>query len=337
MADVLSQEEIDALLGALSSGEVSAEEIKHEEERKKVRIYSFKRPSKFSKEQMRTLDMIHEGFARAVGTSLSARTRALTSVTIASIDQMTFEEFTRSMANPTMLAVFSTDTLPSNSILEMNLKIAYVIVEKLLGGPGSVMKKLRTPTDIEMTIIKREMLTILDILKEAWVNVINFVPHLETLETNPQFVQIVPPNEMVILITFSVVISGHEGFMNLCLTSSMLEPILPKLTASSWFTSGKEELSEMDVKRNKEMLKEIAVPVRVELGSVKLTFSEILSLNIGDVVRLSRKAKDDVDVKIGTKVKFKAKPGIVDMKKAVIITKPVEEREFTFTSSGSRS
>ncbi|RKX55304.1 MAG: flagellar motor switch protein FliM [Thermotoga sp.] len=337
MADVLSQKEIDALLGALSSGEVSAEEIKQEEETKKVRIYSFKRPSKFSKEQMRTLDMIHEGFARTIGTNLSARTRALTSITIASIDQMTFEEFTRSMANPTILAVFSADTLPSNSIFEVNLKVAYVIVEKLLGGPGSAVKKIRTPTDIEMAIIKREMLTMLDILKDAWVNVIGFIPHLETLETNPQFVQIVPPNEMVILITFNVVISGIEGFMNLCLTSSMLEPVLPKLTASSWFTSGKEELSEMDVKRNKEVLKEISVPVKVEIGSIRLTFSEILSLNVGDVIRLDRKAKSSIDVKIGTKVKFKARPGTVGMKKAIVITEPVEESELIFTSSERRS
>ncbi|HPB83895.1 MAG TPA: flagellar motor switch protein FliM, partial [Spirochaetota bacterium] len=201
MTEILSQDEIDALLTAISTGEVDTTDYTATKEQRKVKIYDFRRPDKFSKDQIRTLQMMHETFARLTTTALSAQLRALVSVHVASVDQLTYEEFIRSIPNPTTLAVVNMDPLKGSAVLEIDPSITFTIIDKLFGGRGEQTKISRELTDIEQSVMEGIIVRILGNLREAWSNVIDLRPRLGNIETNPQFAQIVPPNDMVVLIT----------------------------------------------------------------------------------------------------------------------------------------
>lgn len=236
-ADVLSQSEIDQLLSALSTGVVSAEEMKVEEKQKKVKVYDFKRPDKFSKDQIRTLYMLHENFARLLNTYLSTNLRTLVNISVASVEQLAYEEFIRSLSNPSVIGIFNMSPLKGNVIFEINPNIAFSIIDRLFGGEGTVINKIRTLTDIEETIIRKVITKSLDNLQEAWRHVVNTEPRLEVIETNPQFTQIVPPNDMVVIVTLQTQIGQVEGLINICIPYLVLEPIMSKLTTTFWVAS----------------------------------------------------------------------------------------------------
>ena len=215
--DVLSQTEIDDLLSALSTGVVSVEEIKNEQKQKKIKAYDFKRPDKFSKDQIRTLYMLHENFARLLNTYLSAHLRTLIHIDVASVDQLTYEEFIRSLPNPSVINVFQMRPLKGNAILEINPNIVFSIIDRLFGGPGLPPAKPRALTDIEEAITRRVVNKALESLQEAWKQVVAIEPRADAIETNPQFTQIVPPNDMVVIITLQAKIGQAEGLINICI------------------------------------------------------------------------------------------------------------------------
>ena len=228
-ADVLSQAEIDELLSALSTGMVSTEEIETERRQKKVKVYDFKRPDKFSKDQLRTLQMIHENFARLLNTYLSAQLRTMVHLDVVSVDQLTYEEFIRSLPNPSVISVFQMNPLKGNAILEINPNIVFAIIDRLFGGPGLAPNKARPLTDIEETIMRRIIEKALTYFQEAWKQVIELSPKQGILETNPQFTQIVTPSDMVVIVTLQAKIGTVEGMLNLCLPYIVLEPVLRTL------------------------------------------------------------------------------------------------------------
>ncbi len=308
MSDVLSQEEIDKLLQSLSTGEVDIEEIKEEEEKKSVKPYDFKRPSKFSKEQLRTFEMIHENFARSVSTYLSGRVRSFVNVSLASVDQITYEEFTRSLPNPSFITIFSSRDLVGNAVMEMGLEIFYTILDLILGGPGIPVGN-RSPTDVELSIMRKEIINILTHLAQAWEEIHEFVPNIENIESNPQFVQVAPPNEMVVLVTLYMSIGKTEGFMNICWPSSVIEPFGEKLSARLWFTASSPEVSPEDVEKLRSSLKGSIATVSAVLGETVQKLGEILTLNIGDVIRLNTHQDDPVILRVNGRDKFKALPG----------------------------
>jgi len=325
LPEVLDQSEIDSLLQALETGELSAEEVKSEEEEKKIKIYDFARPSKFSKEQLRTLEMIHESFARGVSNYLSGRMRTFVEITNASIDQITYEEFIRSITPPTFLGVFTAPELHGNAVIEVNLKIVFAMIDRLLGGVGGVYQKFRALTDIESTLAKSELIRILSSLKEAWNDIYAFTPELVTIENNPQFVQIIPPNEMVVMVTLDVKLGEAEGFMNLCWPSSLLESFSSKLYAESYFKEGAQGISEEEREKLKAVIEEAVLEVSAEVGEAKLTLQELLDLNEGDVVMLDRHVDDMIDLYVNGKKKFKCVPGKHKGFNAVKIVESVEE------------
>lgn len=329
MTDVLSQEEIDRLLQAVSSGEVSIEEIKKEEE-KKVKPYDFRRPSKFSKEHIRVFDMIHENFARSVSTYLSGRVRTFTNINLASIDQISYEEFIRSLPIPSFIVVFTAPEFVGNAIIEMNLEIFYTILDLILGGPGIPHVK-RTPSDIETSIMRKEVINILTNLSQAWSEVYHFVPSIESIENNPQFVQIAPPNEMVLLVSLFVTVGKTEGFLNVCWPSSLTEPFIDRLTSKSWFIAKREQVSEKMIQDLRQNIKTMNVALSAILGETVLTVKEILDLEVGDVIRLRTHRDGEIAIEVHGKPKFMAQPGVFKGHKAAKITrilKPeVEEDE----------
>lgn len=322
MSDILSQDEIDRLLQALKSGELSAEEIKQEE--KKVKVYDFRRPSKFSKEHIRVFDMIHENFARSVSTYLSGRVRTFVSINLASIDQITYEEFIRSLPAPAFIVVFSAPEFVGSAILEMNLELFYTILDLILGGPGIPNVK-RPPSEIEISIMRKEIMNILANLAQAWSDVFSFSPTIESIENNPQFVQIAPPSEMVLLVSLFLTIGKTEGFMNVCWPSSLTEPFMDRLSSRNWFkVAKKEQVSEKMQKDLLTNLNQMNIVLSAVLGEAILTVREILELEVGDVIRLKSHKDEDIVVNVQGKPKFLARPGTYKGYRAVKITRIIE-------------
>lgn len=324
--DVLSQSEIDKLLSALSDGTVSAEEVKADEEQKKIKVYDFKRPDKFSKDQIRTLFMLHESFSRLFNTYLSAHLRTLVSVEVASVEQLTYQEFVLSLANPSVISILALPPLKGNIILEVNTEIAFAFIDRVLGGEGGVGIKSRVLTDIEEAVMRRFVDTAMKHLKEAWSNVVDFTPTYEASESNPQFAQIVPPSDMVVIVTIQIKIGDVEGMMNICIPYLVLEPIMSKLTTTFWVASAvakDDDPTQVDILQKK--IKKTKVPFIVQLGSIDITINEFLTLGFGDVLQMDTKVDDDLNCLVGTRPKFKCRPGTSGKHMAVQITKIINE------------
>ncbi len=324
--DVLSQSEIDKLLSALSEGTVSADEMKVDESQKKIKTYDFKRPDKFSKDQIRTLYMLHESFARMFNTYLSTHLRTMVSVEVASVEQLTYQEFVQSLSNPSVISVLAVPPLKGNIILEVNTEIAFAYIDRVFGGEGKVGLKPRVLTEIEEAVMKRFVTTAMNQLKESWQNVVEFFPNLEATESNPQFTQIVPPSDMVVIITIQMKVGDVEGMMNICIPYLVLEPIMPKLTTTFWVAasvSKDDNPSQVDVLQRK--IERTKVPFVVEMGRIEISIQEFLTLGFGDVLQLDTKVDDEFKCMIGTRPKYYCRPGTFGKKMAVQITGIVNE------------
>jgi flagellar motor switch protein FliM len=325
MTEVLSQDEIDQLLTAISTGEVEGEEALKRAETRKIKIYDFKRPDKFSKDQIRTLQMMHETFARLTTTSLSAQLRTIVHVHVASVDQLTYEEFLRSIPNPTTLSVINMDPLKGSSIFEIDPSITFTIIDRLFGGPGEASKINRELTDIELSVIEGIIVRILGNLREAWSNVIDLRPRLGNIETNPQFAQIVPPSDMVVLITLETKVGDVEGMTNFCIPYLTIEPIITKLSAQYWYSSIRKGGTTENLAILKKRLDTVYVDLIAELGSLDISVKDVLHLQRSDIIKLERnKVNDNMILKIGNKKKFYARPGVIGSHMAVQITGKAE-------------
>ncbi|TAL37871.1 MAG: flagellar motor switch protein FliM [Spirochaetes bacterium] len=326
MTEILSQDEIDALLTAISTGEVDTTDYSAAKEQRKVKIYDFRRPDKFSKDQIRTLQMMHETFARLTTTALSAQLRALVSVHVASVDQLTYEEFIRSIPNPTTLAVINMDPLKGSAVLEIDPSITFTIIDKLFGGLGESAKISRELTDIELSVMEGIIVRILGNLREAWSNVIDLRPRLGNIETNPQFAQIVPPNDMVVLITLETKVGEVEGMTNLCIPYITIEPVISKLSAQYWYSSIRKGATDENMTIIQGRLESVELPISAEIGEVEVTMQEVMNLTVGDVVKLpDTKISSDMVLRISGRKKFKCRPGVVGTRLAVQIGEHIEE------------
>ena len=329
MNEVLSQDEIDQLLTAISSGDTDTDDYKPVNSAKKIKMYDFKRPDKFSKEQLRTVSIMHETFARLTTTSLSAQLRSFVTVHVASVEQITYEEFIRSIPNPTTLAVINMDPLKGNAVLEIDPAITFCMIDRLFGGRGLTSgNKNRDLTDIEQEVMEGVIVRILANIREAWTQVIDLRPRFAQIETNPQFAQIVPPTEMVVLITLETKAGEEEGMMNFCIPYLVLEPIVSKLSSQYWFSSVRKNSTTQYLGTIKQQLTSVDMDVVADFGSINLPIRDVLSLRVGDVIRLSNiKVGDPLSLSVGNEKKFYCQPGVVGKKMAVQITGKVENVE----------
>ncbi|MGG3279705.1 flagellar motor switch protein FliM [Paenibacillus solani] len=325
MVDVLSQNEIDALLAALSSGEMDAEELKKEETQKKIRSYDFKRALRFSKDHIRSLTRIHENFARYLTTYFSAQLRTFVQINVVQVEQLPYDEFIRSIPKMTVLNIFEAEPLVGRMVLEVHPNIAYAMLDRLLGGTGIAPSSINSMTEIETIIMERIFSRAFDSLQEAWKTVLDISPRLEALETNPQFMQIVSPNETIALISLSTKIGDNTGMINLCIPHVVLEPIMSKLSAHQWFISEKKASVPEEVEALKQRVSKAKLPIVAELGVSQLTVSEFLGLNIGDVISLNKPMHDGLSIKVGDKLKFIGSPGTIKDRVAVQIDEIVIE------------
>jgi len=328
VTEVLSQDEIDQLLTAISSGDAETEDTRQVAERKNIRIWDFRRPDKFSKEQIRTVSFMHETFARLTTTSLATQLRSMVHVHVASVDQLTYEEFLRSIPSPTALAVINMDPLTGSAILEIDPAITFTVIDRLFGGPGEGAKINRELSEIERAVMESIIVRILGNMREAWSQVIDLRPRLGQIETNPQFVQIVPPTEMVVLVTLETKVEEVEGMMNFCIPYLTIEPIISKLSAQYWYSSVRRGATTENLNVLRERLAGIDVPLVAVVGHLNLPMREVVSLQPGNVIRLSgTRVGDPMTLKLGNRPKFDCRPGVVGKKLAVQVTRKIEEIE----------
>ena len=322
--DVLSQSEIDALLSAISTGEMSADEMKKEDEVKRVKNYDFKRALRFSKDQIRSLTRIHENFARLLTTFFSAQLRTYVQITVASVDQIPFEEFVRSIPNMTLINVFEVPPLDGNILMEINPNIAYSMLDRLMGGVGTSHSNVDNLTEIETKIMTNLFERSFDNLREAWENIAEIDPMLVELEVNPQFLQMISPNETVVVISLNTIIGETSGMINICVPHVVLEPIVPNLSVRYWMQTNTKAISPEQSKMLENRIKQAELPLIAELGTSNLTIEDFLQMNVGDVVQIDQKIADPLILKVGNLPKFTVQPGKLNKKMAVQIIDPLK-------------
>jgi len=323
LPDVLSQKEIDELLKALNTGAIKTEDVETKE--RKIKKYDFRRPNKFSKEQLKTMQMIFDNFVRSLNTFLSGYLRTLVQIEVISVEQLTYYEFMNSIVNPAFLAIISMEPLPGSCVLEIYSTTTYALIDRILGGGFSnYTYKSRNFTEIELSIMERVVFQILPILKESWENIIPINPKVEKIETNSQFAQIVSPNETVALITININIGNIQGMMNFCIPHMVIEPILPKLSTRYWFATNTGKRSDTEIKIIQKKIENSTSEIRVILGKTFLPVKDILDLNVGDVIQLETSVKDNIQILVGNRLKFYGKPGYKNNKLAVKIVSTVD-------------
>ena len=324
MGEVLSQDEIDNLLKALSTGELDADEMKNTDERQ-VKDYDFARPAKFSKEHLRTLEIIFEHFGRLLATNLPAYLRKSVSVDVVNSEVVIYSEFSNALSNPVLLGVVGMDPLMGNVIMEMASNLGFAIVDRLLGGVGNSLEKERDFSEIELSILERVFTICVNLLHEPWENVVEITPRLNRIETNSQFAQIISPSETIAIVTINLKIGDVEGLMNICLPYTTLEPVMDKLNTKYWFSTMKEKDSNSYEAAIENIIDNALIPMKAVLGTSKINVQDFVNLQLGDIIRLDRKVDDDLEVYVGNIKKFKALPGYSDNKYAVRVTEILRE------------
>ena len=323
MAEILTQQEIDALLSNVSdvvkSDRVDETEPKVSIQGKKISAYDFKRPERISKGQRRSLHFIHDRFARNFSSNLSAYLRTLTEVNLVSVEQLTYAEFLMSIPNPTSFNVLVLEPIGGNIALEFNPSLVFPIIDRLLGGEGIPLLVTRTMTEIEQNILKGVMNLTLRDLNEVWSQVTGASMNLFAMETNPQLIQIVPPNEVVILISFEIHVGEASGMMNLCIPSLTLEPISSKFD-QDLFSETKKSLSPVQFNNLLAHMRKVKLHIDSEIVQTTITAKEMVNLKVGDVIRLDTRVNDDILLKVVNIPKFYGKMGLIHGKKAIQIT-----------------
>ena len=325
MGDVLSQNEIDALLSALSDGQVDVEEMRTTKNQKRIRVYDFKRPNKFSKDQIHSLQNIHENFCRGLTTYFSGNLHVVSESSVLSIEQITYDEFIRSLPNPTVLGLYSVNPLEGTILIEVSPSLTFTVVDRLLGGQGHGSEKNRDLTEIEKTIIGNRLSQLIFISEEAWAEVYELKPKFISMETNPQFTQIVAPNEMIVLITIEVKIGDEVGMINICMPYLVLEPILDKLSTFFLFSTQAKVSSPEQVQLIRRKIEWAKVDMVAFLGHSEILVRDLLDLAKGDVIPLNQSVTDPLPIYVGEFMKFKSIPGLNGEHLAVQITEIIKE------------
>lgn len=329
MADVLSQSEIDALLSAISSGDVDAAEMRDEPGAPHVRPFDFTRPSKFSKDQLRILKMMHEVFCRSAQTQLSALLRSSVEIEVVTADQMAYGELINSMPTPSLINVVTMDPLEGNAILDINLPIVFSIIDRLVGGPGTHRPRLRELTEIELALMQNVTDALLRSFSDAWATIAPVQMRSVATEMNPQFAQVVPHSDMVVLLSFEIRVGAATGTMALCVPYILLEPVIGKLTAQSYLSTLADSAAPDMRDDITASLAAVEVPVSAELGHAELHVADLLALAPGDVIALSSSPGADVGVRVGRRLAFRAQAGTRGRRAAVQITGVVDDAERT--------
>ena len=328
--EVLTQVEVESLLSAMvTGGELPATDPPMKNAggpgRDKITPYDFKRPERVGKEQMRALQTLHEGFGRNFGAALSALLRAIVEVKLTSVDQLTYSEFVFSLENPSCFNLLKAEPLEGNLILDINPSILYPIIDRLLGGGREMGAMARRPlTEIELRLVSRITGLFLEELRHAWENVLDLKLAVLQVESNPQLVQIVPPNEVVVVISFELTIGDLRGMMNLCIPYNSIERIGGKLSANNWVTYGRKNASKESMQQISETICSSPVGVQVRLAQTRIGTGELVGLRVGDIITTQKDVHQPAIVLVEGVPKFRAKVGAFKGHKAILIHSSIE-------------
>lgn len=323
MTEVLSQAEIDVLLASLASGKVSTEQAE-KDTKQKVKPYDFRQPNKFSKEHMLTFRVLHESYSRLLSSFLSGFLNADINIELASVSQVTYEEFARSVVTPTLLTIFTFGDHKGNAILETNAQFITPLIDLQMGGEGELLDEIRELTDIEVVIARKIIEKMLNQLNIVWKDIFTGEHSIITMETNPHMHQLLSPTDVVLVLTFSTNVENNTGFLNLCLSYNFLEPVLHKFTKNQ-LSQTFAEVKPEDINAIKHWLVRSSVNISVVIGESRITVKDFLELKPGDVLTLDKKYGQDFELYIEDKLKFKVQPGKIGRRLAVQVMSLVEE------------
>jgi flagellar motor switch protein FliM len=337
MADVLEQSEVDALLAAVDSGSMSNSggdvaagtpevfssrgKTNHD-----VQIYDFKRPERVSKDQMRALEGLHEGFGRNFGAALSGYLRTIIEVSVAHIEQLTYSEFIHSLPNPTCFNLLKVEQLEGQMCLEISPLIIYPIIDRLLGGSNADLFIPQRPlTQIEQRLVQRITDRAMQFLSEAWSNLTPVTFSLQDFESNPQLVQIVPPNETVVVIGFELRMGNRAGTMSLCIPYNVIEPVMTQLSAQSWFSYQRRGGHDDAIKKVQKTVSSAPVEMRAILARTRISLNDLLTLQVGDLITTDKPVDSEIGIQVEGRNKFFAQLGQMRGNRAVQITRAIKE------------
>jgi flagellar motor switch protein FliM len=331
VSNILSQDEVDALLDAVNAGSLSgasfdtppAEEEAPAEPEVPLSLYDFRRPDRVSKDQMRALQNLHEGYARQFSTSLTNFLRTFVETQLIGVDQLTYSEFVMSVSNPSCIYIFRMEPLDGLAIFEINPGLVFNIIDRLFGGLGRPLEINRELTMIEQNVINKIVLRGLDDLRTVWEQIGAFTPKIDSYETNPQFVQIAPPGETVILVTIEVRMPNASNLLSICFPYMMLESVINSLAVGNWTSAGQATPETREIMEQE--LNDVGLKLSTVIGNTKLTIRDLLQLQRGDVICLDKPQNSDLIVQIGGRTKLAGKAGLIGRKKAVKITSVLEQ------------
>ncbi|WP_320006649.1 flagellar motor switch protein FliM [Maridesulfovibrio sp.] len=324
MSKILQQDEVDALLRGLSGGEVEAEQDIPDDDSGVV-SFDLANQDRIIRGRMPVLEIVNDRFARLATNNLANTMRKRVDINPISIDMSKFGDFMRSLPVPTSLSIFKMDPLRGNAILVVDSRLVFALVESFFGGSGSQPKvEGRDFTPIEQAIVDRVVKIALSNLEDSWRPVHEVHLELVRSEVNPQFAAIVPPSDVVVVITFEVELENAIGSLIVCLPYSTLEPIRSKLHAS--FQSERLEIDHVWVSRFKERLLETPVELLVRLGKTKITGRQLLNLEEGDLLLLDTDEEDMLECEVGGVLKYLGSPGRVKANRAFQIAHAIEPK-----------
>jgi flagellar motor switch protein FliM len=336
MGDVLSQAEVESLLSALDGEEAGAMPELPVRSREKIVAYDFKRPERVGKEQMRALQTMHEGFGRNFGAALSALLRTIVEVKLTSVDQLTYSEFVFSLENPTCFNLINAVPLEGQLILDINPSILFPIIDRLLGGSTSSAVPARRPlSEIELRLVSRVTKLFLREMSHAWEGVLSLELEVDRVESNPQLVQIIPANEVVVLISFELAIGDTRGMLNLCVPFNSIERISHKLTANSWASYSKRPATTQTRQVVGDSIAQAPVELVVEMAATTIATSDMLTLRVGDLIASEKDVHDPLVVYVEGRPKFYASAGQLKGRKAIQVIREFQESHLAIEEPAS--
>jgi flagellar motor switch protein FliM len=316
VSKILSQEEIDALLTSASDIERTAKQEVRAKQPETVIIYNFRRPDRVSKEQMRSLHFLHDRFARNIATSLSAYLRAVTEVSILSVEQFTYSEFLMSLPDPTAFYAVSMRPLDGLAALELNPSVAFTMIDRMLGGSGRSVIGNRALTEIEQNVTDAVVKLMLENLTETWRGIVDVHFRITGRETRPQMLQVAAPNEVVVLLGFEIKIGDTRGVLNFCIPAAAIESVGGSF-ARSWHRTRREPTPQERGWLFANLLR-IKLPVAADVDTT-LAAGDLMRLRVGDVLSLGHQASGAIDLRVQGRTKFTGRPCLSDKGAAMVV------------------
>jgi flagellar motor switch protein FliM len=325
VAKILSQDEIDALLTTVSSSEPTPESQSSESDRlRSVVVYDFKHPNRVSKDQIRTLENMHDNFAGHLGSALSSMLRSIVDVDLVSVDQITYSEFILSLVSPSCTYTFAAPPMDGLCLVDFNPTLTFSIIDRMFGGHGKILETERDMTGIEQSVMTRVSARLYADLQQSWEHLVKIEIEQRSFETNPHFIQIVPPGESVVVISFQVKLFQSTGLLTICYPYMSLEPIISKLSGQNWMDATKKKNLDEDRLTTLNNLQSIQADVAAVLCRTKIKVRDFMALSCGDTIRSDMKMNMPIEILVNDRRKYVARPGVSGKKRAIQV---IEVRE----------